>query len=67
VKPCDWYYEEMKDCRTFKFRFHLYFVSGELEDCSRWRSDYDNCVKWEKTEDVQAVVSANSLFVGNSQ
>lgn len=28
-------------------RFHQYFIHGESVDCSQWKRDYDNCIRFE--------------------
>lgn len=61
VKPCDHYKDELWDCRSFKARFHQYFVAGEMSDCSNWKQDLDNCRKWEDSQDLEAVVSSELL------
>lgn len=37
-----------------KGRFQQYFISGQSNDCSPWKRDYDNCVKFEETKDLKA-------------
>ncbi|XP_021957915.1 UPF0545 protein C22orf39 homolog [Folsomia candida] len=59
VKPCEHYKDEYSDCRSFKARFHQYFVAGEMTDCSGWKSDLDNCYKWEGKQDLEA---ANNII-----
>ncbi|ODM98261.1 hypothetical protein Ocin01_08406 [Orchesella cincta] len=55
VKPCFIYKEEYKDCKSFKARFHQYFVDGKSADCSGWKEDYDNCILWEDKDNIDAL------------
>ncbi|XP_043470871.1 uncharacterized protein LOC122504054 [Leptopilina heterotoma] len=54
IRPCHMYKEEYGDCTGIKDRFQQYFVFGELTDCSQWKTDYQNCEKWNKKKDTQA-------------
>ncbi|PSN39173.1 hypothetical protein C0J52_20383 [Blattella germanica] len=55
VRPCDLYKEEYSDCTSIKARFHQYFIHGESVDCSQWKRDYDNCVRWENNKNSKAL------------
>lgn len=54
IRECDLYYDEYKDCTSFKGRFQQYFVYGDTLDCNQWKKDYDNCCKWRDSEDLKA-------------
>uniref|UniRef100_A0A336K5Q7 Synaptic plasticity regulator PANTS n=1 Tax=Culicoides sonorensis TaxID=179676 RepID=A0A336K5Q7_CULSO len=54
IRPCEVYYDEYKDCKSIKGRFQQYFVNGESDDCTPWKRDYDNCVKFEDSRDLKA-------------
>ncbi|XP_042896271.1 synaptic plasticity regulator PANTS [Parasteatoda tepidariorum] len=53
VRPCEWYLEEYKDCKSLKAQFHQYFIFGERTDCSQWQIDYKNCLQFRKNEDTK--------------
>ncbi|XP_064460907.1 synaptic plasticity regulator PANTS-like [Ornithodoros turicata] len=57
VRPCEWYVEEYADCKSIKARFHQYFIFGHTIDCSQWKTDYDNCMLWRKSSDIEALKS----------
>ncbi|XP_017778954.1 PREDICTED: UPF0545 protein C22orf39 homolog [Nicrophorus vespilloides] len=59
IRPCNVYDEEYGDCRSIRGRLHQRFVHGSSVDCSQWKRDYDNCVKWEEKKDLKA---ANELI-----
>lgn len=54
IRPCFLYKEEYSDCTSIKSRFHQYFIHGESIDCSQWKTDHKNCVKWEEKKDLAA-------------
>ncbi|XP_026469636.1 UPF0545 protein C22orf39 homolog [Ctenocephalides felis] len=54
IRPCDMYDEEYDDCRSIKARFHQYFIFGKELDCEQWKTDYNNCIKYTKNNDLQA-------------
>ncbi|CRL01529.1 CLUMA_CG014169, isoform A [Clunio marinus] len=54
IRPCQLYKEEYKDCKSIKGRFHQYFVHGDSLDCSSWEHDFENCLKYEKNDDLKA-------------
>ncbi|GLH10445.1 SFRICE_000126 [Gryllus bimaculatus] len=54
IRPCEMYKEEYKDCTSFRARFHQYFIYGETLDCTQWKKDYDNCVRWTRDKNVKA-------------
>lgn len=43
------YQDEYDDCTSFKARFHQYFVHGKNIDCSQWQRDFENCLRYEKS------------------
>ncbi|KAH6931911.1 hypothetical protein HPB50_001453 [Hyalomma asiaticum] len=55
VRPCEWYREELSDCKSIRGRFHQYFIDGTTLDCSQWRKDLDNCLLWRKNKDIDAL------------
>ncbi|XP_076755126.1 synaptic plasticity regulator PANTS [Xylocopa sonorina] len=54
IRPCTFYKEEYKDCKSIRARFHQYFVFGKTIDCTQWKSDYNNCYLWNKYKDEDA-------------
>ncbi|XP_055540812.1 UPF0545 protein C22orf39 homolog [Wyeomyia smithii] len=48
IRPCFVYSEEYDDCTSIKGRFHQYFIHGQSIDCTQWKRDFDNCVRFEK-------------------
>lgn len=50
------YKDEYKDCKSFKARFHQYFVDGKSAECDQWKTDYENCQLWEDDQDSNALV-----------
>ncbi|XP_014276133.1 synaptic plasticity regulator PANTS [Halyomorpha halys] len=54
VRRCLLYNDEYNDCTSIHARIHQYFVKGKMEDCGQWKRCYNNCVKWEETEDRRA-------------
>ncbi|CAL1267942.1 unnamed protein product [Larinioides sclopetarius] len=63
VRPCEWYKDEYKDCKSMKARFHQYFIYGDTIDCTHWKNDYMNCMHFRKKHDLESlekvVVSEN--------
>ncbi|XP_076280778.1 synaptic plasticity regulator PANTS [Lasioglossum baleicum] len=57
IRPCEIYNEEHSDCKSIAARFHQYFVFGKSIDCSQWKTDYQNCYRWEKYKSEQAYES----------
>lgn len=57
VRPCEWYLEEYKDCRSIRARFHQYFIFGTTLSCDQWCTDYENCLKWRNKKDIDALTS----------
>ncbi|XP_035213603.1 UPF0545 protein C22orf39 homolog isoform X2 [Stegodyphus dumicola] len=57
VRPCEWYKEEFKDCRSIRARMHQYFVYGESIDCSQWKTDYQNCMLFRNKKDIKALMA----------
>ena len=63
-RPCEWYWDEGRECRRLRARVHQYFVFGELQDCSGWKRDYDSCIAFRKTRDLahlNAVVASEEM------
>lgn len=52
VRPCEKYKEELRDCRSIKAKFHQYFINGETEDCSQWKTDYVKCMDYRQNKDT---------------
>ncbi|XP_058450911.1 UPF0545 protein C22orf39 homolog [Malaya genurostris] len=48
IRPCFSYSEEYDDCTSIKARFNQYFIHGESIDCTQWKRDFDNCVRFER-------------------
>lgn len=60
-RPCDWYWDEGRECRRLRARVHQYFLFGELLDCSAWTQDYESCLAFRRTRDpshLTAVVAS---------
>ncbi|XP_075992858.1 synaptic plasticity regulator PANTS [Anticarsia gemmatalis] len=57
IRECDLYYDEYKECTSFRGRFQQYFVYGDTLDCNQWKKDYDNCSKWEENKDFKAALA----------
>ncbi|KAL7637065.1 UNVERIFIED_CONTAM: hypothetical protein RMT77_012823 [Armadillidium vulgare] len=55
VRKCELYKREYKDCKGIRERFHQYFTEGEFSDCSQWKKDYDSCLIYRKTQDLNAL------------
>ncbi|CAG7631507.1 unnamed protein product [Allacma fusca] len=55
TKPCGFYKEEYKDCKSFKERFNQYFIYGEMQDCAQWNEDYNNCRAWNDAKDKESL------------
>ncbi|GIY97087.1 uncharacterized protein CEXT_30831 [Caerostris extrusa] len=55
VRPCEWYKEEYKDCKSLKAKFHQYFVYGSTVDCSQWNNDFNNCMHFRKKHDLDSL------------
>jgi hypothetical protein len=56
IRPCHMYKEEYDDCTSIKGRFHQYFIFGQSADCSQWKVDYDNCVRFDSGNDKKSGV-----------
>ncbi|XP_024944596.1 UPF0545 protein C22orf39 homolog isoform X2 [Cephus cinctus] len=54
IRKCDMYKEEYSDCTNIKSRFNQYFIFGEMLDCSQWKTDLQNCRKWENERNETA-------------
>uniref|UniRef100_A0A0P4WPV0 Synaptic plasticity regulator PANTS n=1 Tax=Scylla olivacea TaxID=85551 RepID=A0A0P4WPV0_SCYOL len=57
VRPCEYYKEEYSDCSSIKAKFHQYFIHGETRDCSQWKVDYNQCLKFRNQKDMEALSS----------
>ncbi|XP_042862443.1 UPF0545 protein C22orf39 homolog [Penaeus japonicus] len=57
VRPCERYKEEYGDCTSIKAKFHQYFIYGESRDCSQWKKDYESCINYRKTKDMESLES----------
>ncbi|CAL1267944.1 unnamed protein product [Larinioides sclopetarius] len=55
VRPCEWYKDEYKDCKSMKARFHQYFIYGDTIDCTHWKNDYMNCMHFRKKHDLESL------------
>jgi hypothetical protein len=56
VRPCEMYKEEYSECTSVKARFHQYFIFGKSVDCSQWKRDFENCVRWRDNHNSNALV-----------
>ncbi|KAK0161545.1 hypothetical protein PV327_010004 [Microctonus hyperodae] len=54
LRPCDVYLIEYKDCKSIWGRFYQNFYYGEMLNCSQWKTDYENCLKWQSKDDDTA-------------
>jgi len=54
IRPCEMYKNEYDDCTSIKSRLHQIFVHGNTVDCNHWHEDYSNCLKWKKSNDINA-------------
>lgn len=64
VRPCEWYWDEFKECSRIRSRIHQYFIYGRTQDCSQWNRDYNNCISFRKKKDVD---SLNSLIASEEK
>ncbi|XP_074641655.1 synaptic plasticity regulator PANTS-like [Tubulanus polymorphus] len=51
IRPCDTYESEYKECKSYVGRFYQHFIQGEYTECSKWKHDHQNCLKFMKTLD----------------
>ncbi|CAK9297709.1 unnamed protein product [Gordionus sp. m RMFG-2023] len=51
LKPCDYYKDEYKYCKSFKVRFQQIYINGKFDDCKIWKKDYENCKNWINNKD----------------
>jgi len=49
VRKCEDYYDELKECKNMRARFHQHFIYGESLPCDQWETDYKNCMKFRQT------------------
>ncbi|KAI4490891.1 hypothetical protein M0804_003835 [Polistes exclamans] len=54
IRPCEIYYDEYKECKYWKSRFHQYFIHGHKIDCSSWQKDYHYCKMWQENQSEEA-------------
>lgn len=54
IRPCKIYDEEYSDCTSIKARFQQHFVYGKSLDCGQWKRDFENCIKYEQSQDLTA-------------
>jgi hypothetical protein len=52
-RPCEWYWDENRECRRIRARVHQYFVFGETLDCSQWKRDYHSCMAFRLSRDPE--------------
>lgn len=64
LRECSVYKDEYKDCKSFKGRFHQYFIYGDSLDCNQWAEDYNNCQRysWVKDKDAAEKVIKSELI-----
>lgn len=53
VRPCERYKELYKDCSSIAARIHQYYVFGDFTDCSQHKDNYNSCLKYRKTKNLQ--------------
>lgn len=52
VRPCERYKELLKSCKSVKGRLHQYYVYGELFDCNDLKQNYQSCLDYRKTKNI---------------
>ena len=57
------YEDEYYNCKSIRDRFQQYFVHGEVSDCTSWKRDFDNCLKYKETEDENVVVRNLLIYI----
>ncbi|XP_005110417.1 UPF0545 protein C22orf39 homolog [Aplysia californica] len=57
MRPCEVYKEEHRDCKSFLSRLYQYYIDGSWSDCSQWLTDYNNCMRFRKSKDMEALES----------
>ncbi|RWS14887.1 hypothetical protein B4U79_09260 [Dinothrombium tinctorium] len=55
VRPCQWYYDEFRECSRYLSRFHQRFVFGKTLDCSGWKNDYEDCLAFRDNADFHSL------------
>ncbi|CAI9741338.1 Hypothetical predicted protein [Octopus vulgaris] len=55
LRPCEVYQDEYQECKSMKGRFHQYYVFGQYIDCDKWKTNYENCLKFRHTRSLEAV------------
>lgn len=63
VRPCEWYTDELWECRKLRSRFHQYFIFGKLLDCGQWAQDAAHCKKYRASGDIDSLVSKRIISV----
>lgn len=66
IRPCEYYQEEYKDCKSMKGRFYEKFIYGEVQTarCEQWLTDYKNCLQYKKN---QSLVAADELIASEKE
>ncbi|KAK2193540.1 hypothetical protein NP493_10g04024 [Ridgeia piscesae] len=54
IRPCEVYHDEYKECKSWKGRFHQYYIHGKTLDCDTWKRDLKNCLEYRYTASQQA-------------
>ena len=62
VRKCEDYYDELKECKNMRARFHQHFIYGESLPCDQWETDYKNCMKFKQTRSPELRVSSKSYM-----
>lgn len=53
-RACSDYWDEWKNCKSIRNRFHHYYTYGDSPSCQQWKTDYLNCREWEKKKGVES-------------
>ncbi|KAI0213125.1 hypothetical protein LSAT2_001890 [Lamellibrachia satsuma] len=54
IRPCEVYHDEYRECKSWKGRFHQYYIHGTTLDCADWQQDLKNCLEYRHTASLQA-------------
>ncbi|GAB1603801.1 UPF0545 protein C22orf39 homolog [Argonauta hians] len=55
LRPCEIYEGEYKECKSIGGRFHQHYVYGQYTDCGKWKTSFDNCLKFRHEHSMAAV------------
>ena len=54
-RPCEWYWDEYKECKRIGARLHQYFIYGRYKDCTPWKIDYENCMDFRRHNNLESL------------